>query len=838
MLQHVLEKNHSYTLGEDVEIKVYHPILSIWFDSSSFTTQDGAKLQHACFDIPLSPILCDHLVKKSLLQPLTSELASDFCAGVEVDQNSRALCVSPKPGSQWEKDWQRNCKKKVEAFLSQFDEQKVNIPKDVAGNVYPVILANVNNPNVSVTLSDNHDTISVVGLKNDVDKLDSTIRTIINKNLDTINHLHLDQVTLILVDKCLRPTLTKEFPAVLFQVEKGKLQVSGKAADVTNFSQYISSLKPPATAQVQLPPEAIQLYARQSGQNLLQSNLKFSQKPIWYCFKNDQGEYLGSDELTAISSLWLVAVEMDVASNIAQQLQNQITFLHIPVPSEFRYTIRKQCWDDTRQLEEKYVARLIPKLEEKELTIVCDQQHKNELRKSLEDFIKKECYREEIIKMQKGQWKYMCKHSKEWQKLFHKIEDSGVKYTTPSSEPEGNFKPIIHLNGETTPVTSFANDIKSIRDKITSKRKEIVRSGAVKHFLSDAGRLQLKGLESEYRAIIESATQEEVDEAKAELADMEGDDAPLHVKICSGTLPSGQKVTIIKGDILEWQTDVLVNPANERLEHSGGLARAIVEKGGDIIQEESTAYRNRHGELDIGDAVMMKQTGALKCKAIVHAVGPKWKQQSGKEEAYLAKATRETLSSSSTKYKSVTFPAISTGIFSVPVAISAKAMISGILEFYRANPTSSLDDVTIMVYQESHIKPFLDESRNHLQNLIISDFTPTPSKIKRVPPANSEALEDVLPSPASSKTQTWRRPSKPSASQSPSVPINKALKVKKGALTDHKVYTLTSALINHCFYGAIHIYIGRVYSKMVTHDRMQCTVYDQIGYGLIRIKFI
>ena len=46
-------------------------------------------------------------------------------------------------------------------------------------------------------------------------------------------------------------------------------------------------------------------------------------------------------------------------------------------------------------------------------------------------------------------------------------------------------------------------------------------------------------------------------------------------------------IRLIKGDITDQHVDVVVNPANSYLKHGGGVAGAIVRKGGKIIQTES-----------------------------------------------------------------------------------------------------------------------------------------------------------------------------------------------------------------------------------------------------------
>jgi O-acetyl-ADP-ribose deacetylase (regulator of RNase III) len=78
------------------------------------------------------------------------------------------------------------------------------------------------------------------------------------------------------------------------------------------------------------------------------------------------------------------------------------------------------------------------------------------------------------------------------------------------------------------------------------------------------------------------------------------------------------KLRLIKGDITERNVDAIVNPANSYLSHGGGVAAAIVKRGGRIIQVES----DRIGYVPVGNAVMTTG-GKLACKTVIHVVGPR-----------------------------------------------------------------------------------------------------------------------------------------------------------------------------------------------------------------------
>jgi O-acetyl-ADP-ribose deacetylase (regulator of RNase III) len=66
-------------------------------------------------------------------------------------------------------------------------------------------------------------------------------------------------------------------------------------------------------------------------------------------------------------------------------------------------------------------------------------------------------------------------------------------------------------------------------------------------------------------------------------------------------LENNKKVLrLVKGDITERTVDVIVNASNSYLKHGGGIAAAIVRKGGKIIQEES----DKIGFFPVGSSVI------------------------------------------------------------------------------------------------------------------------------------------------------------------------------------------------------------------------------------------
>ena len=143
-------------------------------------------------------------------------------------------------------------------------------------------------------------------------------------------------------------------------------------------------------------------------------------------------------------------------------------------------------------------------------------------------------------------------------------------------------------------------------------------------------------------------------------------------------ISKNQKISICLGDITEIRdTDVIVNAANGALQHNGGLAKTIANKGGPVIQRNSDKYVKENGQLQEGEVWMTNLVGNLHCKALIHAVGPKWQGGHLQEDSLLHNVCSNILKAAE-GYKSICIPAISSGIFNFPLEKCATILIKAI----------------------------------------------------------------------------------------------------------------------------------------------------------------
>ncbi len=154
----------------------------------------------------------------------------------------------------------------------------------------------------------------------------------------------------------------------------------------------------------------------------------------------------------------------------------------------------------------------------------------------------------------------------------------------------------------------------------------------------------------------------------------------------------GKILSVLKGDITLADCDAIVNAANSYLQHGGGVAAAIVRRGGDVIQEEC----DRIGYTPTGRAAI-SGAGKLKARYVIHAVGPVMGE--GNEDALLASAVGSALSLAlEYSLESIAFPAISTGIFGYPVERCARILLATAYGFMKKEPRAP--HVSVYLYSD------------------------------------------------------------------------------------------------------------------------------------------
>lgn len=161
---------------------------------------------------------------------------------------------------------------------------------------------------------------------------------------------------------------------------------------------------------------------------------------------------------------------------------------------------------------------------------------------------------------------------------------------------------------------------------------------------------------------------------------------------------------LAQGDITLRDDDAIVNAANERLLPGGGVCGAIHRAAGPELENACRAI----GHCPTGSAVITPGFG-LKARHVIHAVGPRWEGGS-KGEAKLLNECYKNIFRIAMKnnLKTLSIPAISTGIFGYPIGKATEIALSVAREFDREHPAIDVtficfDALTYEVYKRSPV---------------------------------------------------------------------------------------------------------------------------------------
>ncbi|MBV9241962.1 MAG: O-acetyl-ADP-ribose deacetylase [Acidobacteria bacterium] len=171
------------------------------------------------------------------------------------------------------------------------------------------------------------------------------------------------------------------------------------------------------------------------------------------------------------------------------------------------------------------------------------------------------------------------------------------------------------------------------------------------------------------------------------------------------------RVIVKVGDITKEEGDAIVNAANSSLMGGGGVDGAIHAAAGPSLLEACIKVRQpKYPEgLPTGEAVLTS-SGELFVTNVIHTVGPIYGAHAGKEAELLAKCYENSLALTAEHLlRTISFPAISTGVYRYPRGEAAKVSSAAIKQFLDRDKT--IDEVRLVFFHNRDAAIFLE---NHV----------------------------------------------------------------------------------------------------------------------------
>ncbi|XP_077997139.1 protein mono-ADP-ribosyltransferase PARP14-like [Glandiceps talaboti] len=224
---------------------------------------------------------------------------------------------------------------------------------------------------------------------------------------------------------------------------------------------------------------------------------------------------------------------------------------------------------------------------------------------------------------------------------------------------------------------------------------------------------------SEVRVVVYDKDDQTCKAFEAEMIKLYG---PSHIHVPATGMDTkfrtaeGKLINLVKGDLATQKTDVIVNTVGTSCDLAGAVvSRAILQVAGNSLQNDMD--KSKPKSVKEGDIIV---TGGanLDCKHVYHAciLGTSW-DGGANVETFIRGVIQQCLDKAhTTGMTSIAIPALGTGGLNYPRDIVAKILYEEAISLSSKNPSSSLNEIRIVVYDKDYAtrKAFEEEMQQFI----------------------------------------------------------------------------------------------------------------------------
>ncbi|KAM4626869.1 protein mono-ADP-ribosyltransferase PARP15-like [Discoglossus pictus] len=172
----------------------------------------------------------------------------------------------------------------------------------------------------------------------------------------------------------------------------------------------------------------------------------------------------------------------------------------------------------------------------------------------------------------------------------------------------------------------------------------------------------------------------------------------------------GKSVKLKMGDITDEIADVIVNFTNNTLNNAAGVSGAILTAAGASVTEECKQFGTMPN-----DGLAVTGAGKLKCKKIIHVVGPK-------HTAAIVTSLQKVLQQCEKDgLNTIAIPAVGTGQACIDIQSSITSIFHAIEKHLSGCPTSCLKEICIIAFTQIIYQHYLTEFQSRISNSQITN---------------------------------------------------------------------------------------------------------------------